>query len=291
MRYAVFTLARAGLVVAVVTLTVSAQAPPSFEAASIKESPPPGRGPFRVGAGPRPGSGRYESNNLPLLSIIRAAYPDYRFEAQIVGGPAWVRTTRYDINAVAAGAPPADQMRLMVRHLLAERFGLKVRTEPREIEVYALVLARSDGRLGPKLTKATIDCEARAAAIKRGDVPAPPPLGSGSLPARLECGMLMTRSGTLQRIVISGQPIAGVITPISLVAGRPVVDRTGLTDKYEIELEFAPTTGPMPVGAADASPAASIFTAVQEQLGLKLEPRKESMDVLVIEDVHPPTPD
>lgn len=91
-----------------------------------------------------------------------------------------------------------------------------------------------------------------------------------------------------QRMMISGQPLSAVVSSLQAGAGRPVLDRTGLTDKYDIDIEFARTSGPRSADTLDPNAPPSVFTAVQEQLGLKLDPRKEAMDVLVIEDVHLP---
>jgi uncharacterized protein (TIGR03435 family) len=281
------------LSLAVTTVVVSAQAP-AFEVVSIKEAPPPGAGPFRFGLGPQPG-GRWEALNATVVNMLRDAWPDFRFDTQIVGGPDWLRSRRFDVNATGKGDVPRDQMRLMVRQMLAARFGLKARVEPRGIDVYALVVARSDGRLGPNMKVSTLDCEALAAARKRGDLPTPafpgPPAPGQPLP-RVECGfMSQVLASGAQRMMISGQPLSSVVSSLQAGAGRPVLDRTGLTGKYDIDIEFARTTGPRSADTLDPNAPPSVFTAVQEQLGLKLEPRKEAMDVLVIEYVHLPTAD
>jgi uncharacterized protein (TIGR03435 family) len=283
------------LAVALVAARVvaSAQAP-AFEVVSIKEAPPPGSGPFRFGLGPQPG-GRWEALNQTIVTMMRDAWPGFGFDSQIVGGPDWIRSRRFDVNATSKGDVPRDEMRLMVRRMLADRFGLEVRIERREIEVYALVVARSDGRLGPQLRKSDLDCDALAAARKRGDVPTPTfpgPTPPGQPLPRVECGFIsqVTPNGA-QRMMISGQPLSAVVSSLQAGAGRPVIDRTGLTDKYDIDIEFARTGGVRSADALDPNAPPSVFTAVQEQLGLKLEARKEAMDVLVIEDVHLPTAD
>jgi uncharacterized protein (TIGR03435 family) len=280
------------LSLAVTTIVVSAQAP-AFEVVSIKEAPPPGVGPFRFGVGPQPG-GRWVAESMNLVAIIRDAYPAFSFDLQIVGGPGWIRTTRFDINALAAGEPPREQMREMVKRMLVDRFGLKVRTESRELDVYLLMRARADGRLGPGITPSTLDCDAIAAAIKSGAASATPAQSPGGpIPERIDCGVVSrVRPGGVQRVISTGQPLSSVISMIQGTAGRPVIDRSNLTGRYDIELEFARAPGqPSPRGGPEVTPAASIFTAVQEQLGLKLDAAKEAMDVLVIEDVHMPTAD
>jgi uncharacterized protein (TIGR03435 family) len=270
---------------------VSDAAVRSFEVASIKQSPPPGTGFTRLQAGPMPG-GRWVAQNASFRMILQAAYPGFSQQAQIVGGPDWMTSTRFDITAVAGGEPPtSEQMTTMLRQLLAERFALKVHVEPRELDVYALVLARSDGRLGPSLRKAAVDCQALAEARKRGDAPPPPPPARGERP---QCGMStsITASG-LQRLATGGTPITTIASTVQSTVGRPVLDRTGLSGTFDVDLEFAREAGllirPATEPTADSLP--SVFTALQEQLGLKLEPRKETMDVLVIDRVEMPTPD
>jgi uncharacterized protein (TIGR03435 family) len=277
------------IVLAAGILTVSAQTP-AFDVVSIKPSPPASGGVMRFGVGARPG--RWEANYATLLTVLRSAYPELATDAQFVGGPEWVRSSRFDIAATIAGDPPSDQIRQMVRDLLARRFGLKTRVESRAMDAYALVVARSDGRLGPNLRRSTVDCEARAAAIKRGDRQPDSPTQPGEPPARIECGMRSMLAIGRERIVVVAQHPSFILGTLTGAAGRPVVDRTGLTGGFDFELEYANDRRRPPADAPpDPNPAPSIFTAVQEQLGLKLEPRKEMLDVLVIEDAQLPTPD
>jgi uncharacterized protein (TIGR03435 family) len=286
MRQSVFVLAVAAVLTGDVTVTAQA---PTFEVASIKASPPPGPGAIRIGVSVRPG--RWEALNATLLTVIRNAYPEFATDAQFVGGPDWARTTRFDIAATIAGDPPRDQIREMVRELLVRRFGLKTRVETRPMDAYALVVARGDGRLGPNVRASTVDCEARAAAIKRGERPPDAPAPDGP-PARIECGMQSQVSLGRERMVVGAQPLSILIGTLTANAGRPVVDRTGLTGAFDFELEFTSERRQLPPSATpDANPAPSVFTAVQEQLGLKLESRKEMLDVLIVEDAHLPTPD
>jgi uncharacterized protein (TIGR03435 family) len=150
------------------------------------------------------------------------------------------------------------------------------------------VVARADGRLGPGLRKPAIDCEARAEARKKAMAAGEPPPAPPTPGQRMECGLQTRRMNGVQRVTGSGTPITDVIYGIEQTLGRPVIDRTGLTGRFDIDLEFA---GTGPLTAADTPDApASVFTAVQEQLGLKLEARKERMTVLVIEQAEMPTP-
>jgi len=277
------------------TQTTADTTTPAFAVASIKQSPPPGTGPMFFASGPRPG-GQWLSQNATVITLMRSSYPNFRMPGQIVGGPAWINTDRFDINARAEGNPSNDVMNAMLRRLLADRFSLKVHTEQREVDAYALVLARADGRLGPGLKKPAVDCEAREEARKKaaaaGAPPAAPPVPPAppALPKpgeRPECGMLTMMTNGVQRLATGGTPVTAVATAVQQTVGRPVIDRTGLTGRWDIDLEFA-GTGPLTTADTPDAPA-SVFTAVQEQLGLKLESRKETMEVLVIDSVERPT--
>jgi uncharacterized protein (TIGR03435 family) len=201
--------------------------------------------------------------------------------------------------------PTAEQARLMLQRLLADRFKLVVRREMRELPVYALVLARSDGKLGRDLKPTDLDCQALRDTQKREASSGPSPAftfkpGDAAPP----CSPMMMMSPTTMRIQSGGSSIAEIASMLSQQAGRPIIDRTGLSGYYTVNVEFArdPGTGsllggPLPPdalaagGAATPSDVPSIFAAVQDQLGLKLEPRRDAADVLVIERAEPPTED
>ena len=262
---------------------------PSFAVASVKPSVPSADGRIFVDWGPRPG-GQWIAQNTELISILRSAYPAFSLPGQIVGGPSWVGTARFDINARAEREPPSEVMADMLKRLLADRFDLRVHTEQREIDVYALVLARADGRLGPGLKTSTADCQAVEEARKKAAASGAPPTPSGlpKLGARPECGMVSMNMNCLQRVASGGLPLGAIVTPIQPVVGRPVIDRTGLTGRWDVELQFSCPAG-LQVTSDRADAPVSVFTAVQEQLGLRLEARKERMDVLVIDQVAMPT--
>lgn len=256
---------------------------PAFEVASIKVPPMDSGAPLiAFTPGPQPG-GRWVARNETLSRLLQAAYDGFTLPGQIVGTPAWATTTRFDINAIAAGDPPRRQMNEMARQLFADRFRLRVRIEPRDMDVYALVLHRRDGRLGPRLKRSTADC----AAIRGEGAP-----GEQSPdPTRPACRQMMTNTESgLRRLWASASPLSGMLIDMMPArVGRPVVDRTGLTGAFDIELEFADERSLRVESALQAGP--SIFVALQEQLGLRLESRKEKIDVLVIESVDMPTPD
>src|SRR5215467_10492909 len=269
----------------------------SFEAASVKANNT--GGPFMLVFQP---GGRFRATNVTLKMLIGAAYgtPQPLPDFQLVGGPKWMETDRFDVVAKASGDPPPGpngpppQMFLMIRSMLSDRFHLKVHYETREMPIYALVLARSDGKLGPKMTASTTDCAALMASMRaRGGPPALPAPGE-----RPPCGARM----------FPGNVSAGAMTMTQIVNGlarmpglnRTVVDRTGLTGAYDFDLTFTPDQ--MPQARGDAPPGApplpaidpngpSLFTALQEQLGLKLEPTRAPVNVLVIDNAEPPTDD
>ena len=237
-------------------------------------------------AGPQPG-GKWVASNATLMLLVRGAYQGFPLPGQVIDGPAWINIDRYDISAKAEGAPSPDEMRGFVRQLLADRFKLRVHVESREMDVYALVLARPDGRLGSRIKPSSSDCDALHAARLRGELPSTPlpRLEPGQRP---ECGMMSMLGNNVQRVSGGGMKMSNVASVLQQPVGQPVIDRTGLTELFDFDLEFAREGVPQP-GAADPSSAPVIFTAVQEQLGLKLERRKESVDVLVIDHVERPT--
>ncbi|HEY7441324.1 MAG TPA: TIGR03435 family protein [Vicinamibacterales bacterium] len=263
---------------------------PTFEVASVR--PNKSGEPF-VRLGIQPG-GRYTATNVPLRLLIRNAYQLQ--DSQIIGAPGWVDSDRFDIVAKAEGdVPPSvpggppGPIQFMLRALLAERFNLKMHSEQRELPIYALVLARADGRLGPQLRPAAADCAAVLAARRGGPPPASPQPGE-----RLPCGM---RIGPGQ---LSGGslPLSLFASTISPFVQRVVVDRTGLSGNFDFELSWTPDQipqGPPPPGAPQQPPidpgGPSILTAVQEQLGLKLDSTRGPVEVFVIDNVTQPTPD
>jgi uncharacterized protein (TIGR03435 family) len=287
---AVRIVALAGSVAGV--LAAQTPASPAFEVASVKRNK--SGQPFSASSIP-PG-GRFTVTNLTLRQLILMANQIERF--QLSDEPAWLDSERFDIvakapaelSAALAAPPPANGptlIQLMLRQLLADRFRLVTHNETRELPIYALVLARSDQRLGPQLHSSTTDCAAPAA-TRRGD----PPQAPGERPS---CGV---RGGP-------GQFLAGGVSMAQLASyflsglvQRPVIDRTGLTGTFDIALTWTPNEMPQGTPLSGAPPlppidpnGPSIFTAVQEQLGLKLESTKGPVDLLVIDHVEHPSED
>jgi uncharacterized protein (TIGR03435 family) len=249
----------------------TAQTKPQFEVASIKPSSPDARGTF---IRPGPGGG-ISIANMTLKELIVLAWRVQPF--QITGGPAWLSTDRYDVTGKPAAKPSPGEINLMLQALFEDRFRLAVRQETKEMSIYALVLARKDGKLGPGLKESK---EGGCTNYDSSDPrPAPQP---GKRPA-LGCGGLMAGGLWLNAVAV---PIASLILPLSERVERQVVDKTGLMGKFDINLEWTPdeTQAPPPPGTLPLSSGApSFYTAQQEQLGLKLESQKGAVDILMIE--------
>ena len=267
--------ARTVIATFLVTLSTAAQGP-VFEAASIKRNT---SGNSAVTNGSTPG--RFVMINAPVRSLIAFAYP--LPSGEIVGGPDWISSERYDVNATAGYLAPRDEMAAMVRALLAERFQFAGHIEPRRRPTYALMLARSDGRLGPQIGRSELDCAAILVAndeAARGSRKPPPAASNGAPP----CGMRQDAGGPLRSGGLSMDLLA---TLLSRSAGRPVVNKTGLLGNYEFVLDYSP-----PVAGPDSprDDRPTMFTAVREQLGLKLEAEDGPLDVLVIDAIERPSP-
>jgi uncharacterized protein (TIGR03435 family) len=189
----------------------------------------------------------------------------------------WVRTDRWDI--IGKGPPVTDEAAQqpiylqMMRNLLIERFKLVTRREERDTPVYALVVARADRSLGPQIRPSSGDCAALLAAFKA--------TGARQTPDSPTCGLRRLRG----QFRGTGVLLSELVAALAPVAGRPVVDATGLTGSFDVNVKFTPDD------AADPAGGASLFTAIQEQLGLRLESRRASVSVLVIESAERPTPD
>jgi uncharacterized protein (TIGR03435 family) len=276
---AVAALTAAGIVLGQAARQTDVQ---SFEVASVKRNNSGEQG-GRLQAQP---GGRFTAVNATVRQLILRAYAvqDY----QIVGAPRWVSSDRFDIEAKAAGDVTPERLSAMLRSLLAERFKLVVHNDTRDLPIYALVPARKDGKLGPRIRQSKIDCDAVAEeAIARGG--APPPVAPGERPP---CSIGF---GGMGQMAARSKPISQLLPFFSQVTERPVVDRTGLKGSFDIDLTWTPDPSSALFAAAppDAAPVdpngPSIFTAVQEQLGLKLESQKAPLPALVIERIEAPT--
>jgi uncharacterized protein (TIGR03435 family) len=286
----------AGLAVRVITQATASEERPKFEVASVRENT---SGSNQVSIGIEPG-GRFGAYNLPLVTLIRSAYRLQ--DSQLVGAPDWIETTRYDITAKADRdlprsspiGPPSTGM-LMLQSLLEERFKLKVHSEVRDIPIYALVTAHSPARPGPNLARSNVDCQPVGDAGRKSAPPAPKQ-GERGWP---QCGTSMG----FGEIRAGARPMTVLASMLAQVVRRNVIDRTALSGAFDFDLRWTPDTLParppgtpadqsIRVNGVDIDPnGPSIFTAVQEQLGLRLEATRGPVDVLVVDHVERPSPD
>jgi uncharacterized protein (TIGR03435 family) len=214
--------------------------------------------------------------NQPIASLIRGAAPIPVRE--VTGAPDWVNTERYDVTTKPPAGSTPEQRREMTRRMFIDRMKFVGHVEERERDTFALVVARGDGRLGPNLKPSTLDCSPRPA---NPAAPLPPPPAD----IRNSCGMSMGPTSivsggiTMDRLVVSLGGLAG---------GRLVNDRTGLKGPYALELNYS-TEGPGTNGDRSASDLPPFVTALQEQLGLKLQPEKTMVPVLVVDSIERPS--
>ena len=280
----------------------------TFEVASVKPSnpnPDPANPLSQIALMlPQPG-GRFTATNTPLRMLIMAAY-ELKQDAQLAGGPPALLAAKYDITARAAGTATLAMKELpqLLRSLLADRFKLKTHTESRELPLYDLVLARSDGRLGPELTPSKSECSkpdevaaGQGAALAKGDM-------ASFLGKPGPCMVTTDTSGGPLNLMMrgDGQEMKQIVEILSQFTGRTVRDKTGLTGRYDFAMKLdlqmvlalAKRMGAnIPAAAANIpqSDGSSLMTALNEQLGLKLESTRAPVDVVFIDSVEAPTAD
>jgi uncharacterized protein (TIGR03435 family) len=278
---------------------------PAFDVASIKAAPPPTGGMMRVGLSGGPGTkdpGLFKCENCSISQLVAQAYDIQRFQ---FSGPSTLDSERFDITAKVPDGATKEQFRVMLQNLLAERFRMVVHHDRKEMAIYDLVIAKS----GPKLKEsAPVDPNAPSP-----ELPAAPLGGPGRKMEMDKDGfpVLPKLPGRPMMIMMNGRArsAASSVTMEDLakflgnqVGGKPVVDATGLKGKYDYTLTFAPDNmgpgmmmGPPPGGGgegghpqppSDAEPLPNIFAALQEQLGLKLEPKRGMVDLLVVDHVE-----
>ncbi len=253
---------------------------PEFEVASIKPAAPDARGMY---IRPGPGGG-VSITNMTLKELIVLAWRVQPF--QISGGPAWLDSVHYDIVAKPETKPKQSAIPEMLQALIENRFQVKVHREKKELPIYALVMARKDGRLGPELNESKDgDC------VQPDPLSAPAPPQPGVAPARF-CGQMMMGINHLTAV---GIPVSGMTPMLSRLLGRSVIDKTGLTGNFNISVEWTPDETQalrLPANAQTPPPDStgpSIFTAFQEQLGLKLESQKGPVDILIVDRAAKPS--
>ncbi len=288
---AVGIVAVVGAIVSVTAQTPapSAQTPgsPAFEVVSIKPVPPEStHGGYQVLPGGRL-TGAFSLHTL-IWMAYRAVSPALRND-QIIGEPSWASSVfnitatvgpdgRTELAAFLEVLPP------MVKTLMEDRFKLSAHIEKRELPVYALVLARSDGRLGPKLRPITDDeCAARRLKATSGAL-------DPSRDAR-PCGGLRPFATGASEFGVSMARVVSLLE--GLGPGRPILDRTNLAGVFDVDIDWGPGANRLSAdgSATSSSDATSLFTAVTEQLGLRLESTTGPVDVLVIDHVEHPSED
>ena len=245
------------------------------EVASVKLHPPDENRQWMIS--PQPG-GRLMMRLTPerLVSVAYRVQMD-----QVVNAPSWAKSDTYDIlvKVREGAAVNIDTIGPIAREILVERFHATTHMDSRDLPVYLLVPAREQGT-GPRLMPAQMDCTLRGG---------PPPLRTAADPAAAaaaHCG-LTQRGG---QINMGGFPIDAFARVLSSLAGRVVVNRTGLSGNWDLALEFAPEAAQV-APAPPATDAPSLFTALQEQLGLKLEAGRAPVPVVVIDSVSRPSAD
>ena len=249
-------------------VSVAFSQPLKFEVATIKAAASNGDA---SGVVPSASPGRIEYRNMTLRLLIYQAYGTGLSTAMNVsGGPGWINRNRYTIEAIAAGNPTDREFRAMLRSLLEERFALQTHIETREIDVYALLANRADGKLGPKVAPWNGTCASGKAPRAGDDLTMPRCMAAFRPPGLVLEGVSMI-------------PVAEMLSTQRRLLGMIVQDRTGLAGPYHIELEFDFAA---PLQPDYSGP--SIFTALKEQLGLKLEASKGPLQVVVVDSARTP---
>jgi uncharacterized protein (TIGR03435 family) len=251
---------------------------PAFENATVvvnKTNTPP------KGVGYIFPKGYFSAANVTLRELIQFAYRRHALDRRdIEGGPAWIDTSRFNVDGVAAGGHVLDpdgfprRTLLMLQSLLAERFRLEMRVESRKVPVYELVLTNRDGRPGPRLRKSDVDCAEAVSSMIQGHRP------------KANCGF-QQYGGKPVPTVLS---LADMASLFSELVDRPVLDRTGLAGPYQASIDDVAVRpwGPFDPGYQTSDVRHAMFSAMPKQLGLKLEPRTGTVDVLIIEHADDP---
>ena len=257
---------------------------PTFEVASVIENPSLPAG----GAGVRITPEQFDAPSYPLQSLVSLAHGISG--ARITGWPEWTRTARYDIRAKTGKPSTRPEVLAMLQTLLAQRFSLKVHRETREMDIYALVTAKP-GTIGSKLQRVDVDCETRK--LIDGSAPgffppdARPACGNSTVSMRLVAGPTLVTS---RRAAVTLEQLANGLGEV----GRPVIDRTGLSGTFDVELSYVRENPPGPFLPQPASPqpppdGVSLRDAIRQQLGLDLRSERGPVEFLVIDSIERPT--
>ena len=260
-------------------VSLAAQAPTleprlSFEVASVKTINQQARSPMQWQP---PG---HFTSGVPLLSLVSIGYqvPLYRIEKL----PDWVRTTYFEINARTERQVAIEERPAYYRGLLADRFNSAVHVELRDMDVYTLTVARSDGRLGPNLQRSDVNCDAIIAENRARNLAGDRLAGAPAPGSRPVCGAVGGGAG----MTAGAAELSPLLGMLAQLLGRPVLDKTGLVGRFDFEFKAAPPNAAPNGPLADLPP---VSTALEDQLGLKLERGRGSVEVLVIDRLEMPT--
>jgi uncharacterized protein (TIGR03435 family) len=282
-----------------------------FEAATVKPAPPPSDGKFFIGSRGGPGTadpGRVTYNFFSLKQLLTIAYGVKPYQ---VSGPAWLDSERFDVAATIPEGATKEQFNTMLQNLLTERFGIELHHETKDFPLYELSVAKG----GPKLKPSVVDPNAPPnGALPPPPPPGPPPVGKDGrlqLPAGRK-GMMMMMNPKGMHVMANVQTVSALADMLGNQLGMPVLDKTGLSGNFDYSLDFSreslpnggllagmpppppppgggltgPDPGAGPAPTSDQSEAPSLFTAVQEQLGLKLDKKRGPLDMLVIDSAN-----
>jgi uncharacterized protein (TIGR03435 family) len=281
---------------------------PAFEVASVKAAAPQEQGRIMVGkrggpGTPDPGQVTYTNTNLKML--LQDAYDVKGFQ---ISGPGWIDTERFDISAKIASGTTQEQYRLMVQNLLKERFKIAIHKETKELPVFALLVAKNGPKLKESVEEPTPPTDGAGPGGPSGaGLPpiGPPRIGKDGMPMMPKGGrgmMMMVMNGRF-RVAGNQVTMGRMCDMLAQQVDRPVFDETGLKGKYDITLDFTPAPGTGPAaklgmlamhakdGEAGGAPppppdqeaGPSLFTALQEQLGLRLEQKKGPVELIVVD--------
>jgi len=245
--------------------------------------------------------GRMTASFTTLRALILRALEIKEY--QLEGGPAWIGTTNFEIDARANRDATPQEFNAMLKALLIERFALRTRSEVRQVAQYELTLVRTDGRLGSSLKPTSAEC-VTLMEERRKSSGQPPLLAPGRIFSDQEmrermrtpqCGISsMTSMGAVSGYTMGGLPLSNLVARLSTELNAPVIDRTGLTGPFDAALEYEPprrqVTTTAPPSDVDFS-APPLRTALQQQLGIRMEEVKGPLEIVVIESVQAPTPD
>lgn len=237
-------------------LVLSAQATVSFDVVSIKPTDEKAVATF-FGTGVR--GNRWFGAHVSLRTMIQASREREGFDmpGRVIGGPTWIDTDHFEVEAAINSRPGDERVQEMIRTMLTDRFHLRTHLEKKILPAYELVLARRDV-LGPKLERTDADCRPR-------------------------CGVTIDAG---QRMRSDGAEMTRFAFVLSTMVRRPVIDRTGLTGSFKLSMDYAPLTD---AAGPPVSDAPSLFTALEEQLGLRLRSIKAPLDVLVVDRADRPS--